>query len=117
MWQGIGVEQERHLVGRTGSILTYNCTTSLVDLVVNWNFALALVQVKVNAGPYAWTSEWQEMKQYSDLDSMDRRIEMALRQWRELVTAHCGSVKGSLQILMAVGLVWEAVEHILTPTP
>lgn len=117
MWLDTGLEQEKLLVGRTGSILTYNCETLGVSLVVRWNFALALAQVEVSYGAYAWKSDWQEMKQYSDLDTTDLCIQQALRQWRELVIAQSGNVKGSLRFMMIVGLIWEAVEHILVPVP
>jgi hypothetical protein len=114
MCRGTMIEEEAPTVARTGTTLTYSCATSNARVSVDYDLRCNQLRLSMDVGEYAFTSDWQQVRPFSEQPDTGQLILEALVQWRALATTPSTLLRGNLRMMSAMGLAWETLEHLLT---
>lgn len=108
------IVEEAPTAARTGTTLTYSCATSNARLSVDFDLRCNQLRLSMDVGDFAFTSDWQQVKPFSEQPDTARLILEALEQWKLLASTPSTRLKGNLAMMSAMGLAWETLEHLLT---
>jgi len=113
MCQDTTVEVVAPTVARTGTMLTYSCKASNALLAIDYDLRCNQLRLSLDLGDFAFTSEWQQVRPYSEVPDSAQLILTALERWQELFIAPSTKRHPNLKPLSAMGLAWETLEHVL----
>lgn len=107
------VELEAPTVARTGTMLSYSCKASNALLGIDYDLRCNQLRLSMDLGDFSFTSEWQQVRPFSEQPDSGQLILLALERWQVLFTTPSGKLPPNLKLMSAMGLAWETLEHVL----